>query len=161
MLKPDITETITREGIHVKQNKAHCPFHEDDTPSLMVYPKNNSWYCYGCNIGGDAIEFIRRHRGLSYKQAISHLGVKYRQPCKRDILRLDKIREFKEWEQRYHAELCQQYRTIQNHKFLAWDMDDIHAEAYHAEPLIIHRLDVLDCGDNAAKMQLRREVMSA
>ena len=159
MRKPDILETLTREGIHVKHNKAHCPFHEDDTPSLFVYPDSNSWYCYGCCIGGDAIEFIRNHRGMSYRDAVAYLGVKDRKPCKRDILRQAKIYEFKEWERQYHAELCQQYRTIQNHRALVWDMDDINAEAYHAEPLIVHRLDVLEYGDNKAKIELRKEVM--
>ena len=161
MLKPDILQTLSREGIIVNRNKSHCPFHEDDTPSLMIYPANNSWFCFGCCIGGDAIDFVRRHRGISYKQAIAYFDIKDRIPCKRDILRQDKIKEFKAWERQYHAELCQQYRTIQNHKSLVWDMDDIDAEAYHAEPLIIHRLDVLEYGSNHDKLQLWKDVSCA
>lgn len=158
-MKPDILQTLSREGIEVTRNKAHCPFHQDDTPSFMVYPANNSWYCFGCSIGGDVIDFIQRHRGLSYHDAVTYLGVEDRKPCKRDILRRDKIKEFKEWEKQYHSELACQYRTIQNHKSLAWDMDDIDAGAYHAEPLIIHRLDILEAEDNAGKLRLREEVL--
>ena len=154
MRKPDILETLTREGIHVKHNKAHCPFHEDDTPSLFVYPDSNSWYCYGCCIGGDAIEFIRKYRGLGYKQAIAYLGVREYVPNKRDIKKRKLIADYEAWERRCHAELCCQYRTIQNHKRLVRDMDDVNATAYHAEAYIIYRLDMLDSGNVDAKLIL-------
>lgn len=36
-----------------RDNKISCPFHEDRTPSLHVYPSpNRGWYCYGCGRGG-------------------------------------------------------------------------------------------------------------
>jgi hypothetical protein len=37
---------------------AHCPIpgHEDKTPSFVVYPETNSWYCFGaCARGGDVV----------------------------------------------------------------------------------------------------------
>lgn len=38
-----------------------CPLpdHEDDTPSFWVYPETRSWYCFGCNRGGDVIDFAK------------------------------------------------------------------------------------------------------
>jgi DNA primase len=39
-------------------NKLCCPFHADDTPSLQVYPKTNTWHCFGCGKGTDSIDFI-------------------------------------------------------------------------------------------------------
>jgi DNA primase len=39
-------------------NKLCCPFHADDTPSLQVYPKTNTWHCFGCGKGADTIDFI-------------------------------------------------------------------------------------------------------
>lgn len=33
--------------------RAMCPFHEDSKPSLIIYPNNNSFYCFGCNRGGN------------------------------------------------------------------------------------------------------------
>lgn len=32
------------------------PWHEDSTPSMMVYPESESWYCFGCMTGGDLID---------------------------------------------------------------------------------------------------------
>lgn len=43
-----------------KRNKISCPFHADGTPSLVYYPKTNSFFCFGCRASGDNIEFYRR-----------------------------------------------------------------------------------------------------
>jgi len=43
-----------------KRNKLCCPFHADGTPSLVYYPKTNSFFCFGCRASGDVIEFYRR-----------------------------------------------------------------------------------------------------
>jgi hypothetical protein len=42
-----------------------CPWHGDTAPSLVIYEKTQSWYCYGCGSGGDAFDFISRYEGLS------------------------------------------------------------------------------------------------
>jgi DNA primase len=36
-----------------------CPFHDDHSPSLKVYPKTNTFHCFGCGKSGDVIEFIQ------------------------------------------------------------------------------------------------------
>ena len=33
-----------------KDLAARCPFHEDDTASLIVTPAKNLWHCFGCQI---------------------------------------------------------------------------------------------------------------
>jgi hypothetical protein len=35
------------------------PNHEDRSPSFVVYPETNSWYCFACLHGGDAVELAR------------------------------------------------------------------------------------------------------
>jgi hypothetical protein len=37
---------------------ARCPLpdHEDRSPSFVVYPEGNGWWCYGCNRGGDVVD---------------------------------------------------------------------------------------------------------
>jgi len=50
-----------------------CPFHQDRNPSFNVYPQQNRFYCFGCQKGGDAIDFIRLHYGYSFKKAIDYL----------------------------------------------------------------------------------------
>lgn len=32
-----------------------CPFHNEKTPSFTVYNDTQSFYCFGCGAGGDAI----------------------------------------------------------------------------------------------------------
>jgi DNA primase len=41
-----------------------CPFHGEKTPSFVLYPENDSFYCFGCHVGGDTITFVRRIENL-------------------------------------------------------------------------------------------------
>lgn len=34
------------------------PDHEDSTPSFVLYPENNSFYCFGCQEWGDTIDLV-------------------------------------------------------------------------------------------------------
>ncbi len=51
-----------------------CPFHEERTPSFYVSPERQVYHCHGCHAGGDAIEFLRRARGLSFVEAVEELA---------------------------------------------------------------------------------------
>lgn len=51
-----------------------CPFHNEKTPSFTVYPENQSFYCFGCGVGGDAITFVRRMENLEYMEAVRTLA---------------------------------------------------------------------------------------
>lgn len=50
-----------------------CPFHNEKTPSFTVYPENQSFYCFGCGAGGEAIGFIRRAENLDFTEAVRYL----------------------------------------------------------------------------------------
>ena len=52
---------------------ALCPLHNERSPSFVIYPKSNSFFCYGCNKGGDAITFIKSLYGFSFVDAVRHL----------------------------------------------------------------------------------------
>ena len=53
---------------------ANCPFHTGDrTPSFFVYP-NMTYFCFGCNVWGDAVKFLVEYKGWSYEQAIEYAG---------------------------------------------------------------------------------------
>ena len=54
--------------------KGLCPFHSEKTPSFTVYPAENSFYCFGCGVGGDAITFVRKRENLDYPDAIEFLA---------------------------------------------------------------------------------------
>jgi len=51
-----------------------CPFHDDREPSLVITPERNLWHCLGaCQAGGDAIAWVMRSEGLSFRHAIEVL----------------------------------------------------------------------------------------
>ena len=51
-----------------------CPFHSEKTPSFHVFPDNQSFYCFGCETGGDVITFIRKIENLDYIEAVKYLA---------------------------------------------------------------------------------------
>jgi DNA polymerase len=50
-------------------NKVSCPFHDDPTPSLQIYPDH--WHCFGCGEHGDRIEWLARVEGMNRAEAIA------------------------------------------------------------------------------------------
>jgi DNA primase len=45
------------------------PNHEDRSPSFVVYPETNSWYCFTCLHGGDVVELARLAWGYDEREA--------------------------------------------------------------------------------------------
>lgn len=50
-----------------------CPFHADDTASLVVTPGKNLWHCFGCGVGGGPIDWMMKSRGVSFRHAVELL----------------------------------------------------------------------------------------
>lgn len=66
--KPDILAVVGADRVIEKAGKNFrtlCPFHADKTPSLILYPETNSWYCFSCRKGGDSIRFLALRQGVS------------------------------------------------------------------------------------------------
>ncbi len=51
-----------------------CPFHGEKTASFNLYPETSSFYCFGCQAGGDVITFIKRIENLEYMDAVRFLA---------------------------------------------------------------------------------------
>lgn len=51
----------------------------DNTPSFTIYP-NQTYWCFGCDVWGDALTFLEQYKGLDHKAAMEYLGEDYRQP---------------------------------------------------------------------------------
>lgn len=66
--------SIARAG---RNQKCLCPFHSEKTPSMVVYPDTQSFYCFGCGAGGDVITFIMKIENLDYPEAIRFLARRY------------------------------------------------------------------------------------
>ena len=75
--KNDITDviggyvTLKRSG---RISKGLCPFHSEKTPSFMVYGDTSSFYCFGCQTGGDVVTFISKIENLDYIEAVKFLA---------------------------------------------------------------------------------------
>lgn len=67
--------SILGRSIHETGGRAFylCPLHKETTPSFCWYKTNNSWYCFGCGVGGDNIALVMKMQGCSFKEAISIL----------------------------------------------------------------------------------------
>lgn len=50
-----------------------CMFHVEHSGSLIIYKNNNTYYCFACGVGGDAVDFTMRLNKMTFKQAIQYL----------------------------------------------------------------------------------------
>lgn len=48
-----------------------CIFHDDHVPSFAVYPDTQSFYCFGCGIGGDVLRFLMEAEHLTFREALN------------------------------------------------------------------------------------------
>jgi DNA primase len=78
-IKTQLTIAHVLQHYHLKPDKSLrlcCPFHEDKTPSLQVYYKTQTCYCFAasCKTHGksiDVIDFVMYKEGLSKADAIN------------------------------------------------------------------------------------------
>ena len=54
--------------------KACCPFHSEKTPSFHVNPSRQTFHCFGCGVGGDAVKFLMMFENLDYPTALRRLA---------------------------------------------------------------------------------------
>jgi len=56
-----------------KDYVTRCPFHEDNTPSLVITPAKNLFHCFGCDAAGSVIDWVMKTQGVSFKHAVELL----------------------------------------------------------------------------------------
>jgi DNA primase len=76
----DLAALIRSRGVELRGGEAgnlvgRCPFHDDATPSLVVTPAKGLWRCMSpaCGATGNAIQFIMKKDGLSFRHAVELL----------------------------------------------------------------------------------------
>lgn len=75
--KLDIVQLI---GEHVplkrtgRSYKGLCPFHDEKTPSFVVFPESQHFKCFGCGAGGDVFTFVMERERVSFREALELLA---------------------------------------------------------------------------------------
>lgn len=82
----DATDIVDVIGAFTRLRKTgtnytcHCPFHEDRRDgNFIIRPKNvakypNTWHCFVCDEGGDAVKFLMKKEGLTFPDAVRWLA---------------------------------------------------------------------------------------
>ena len=68
-----IENTVRRYGISVKRGFITCPFHDDSTASMKLYPDTNTCYCFGCHKYSDSIGLVMHFTGMGFKDSVKEL----------------------------------------------------------------------------------------
>lgn len=70
-------EDLIAQSVTLRQSGknfvGHCPFHDDQHPSFVVYPATRSFYCFACRASGDAISFLMKAEQLTFPEALKVL----------------------------------------------------------------------------------------
>jgi len=53
-----------------------CPFHAERSPSFSVNAEEGLYYCFGCGVGGDSINFLREKEQIDFVPAVEALAAK-------------------------------------------------------------------------------------
>src|SRR6188474_2913888 len=49
--------------------KGLCPFHQEKTPSFIVFPDSQNFQCFGCGKGGDLFTFYMEVEHVDFREA--------------------------------------------------------------------------------------------
>ena len=91
----DITDVVASYVQLRHRGRTHtglCPFHSEKTPSFVVYPETQSFYCFGCGAGGDVITFIKKINNLDYVEAVKYLAGRAGMPMPEEDDKVGRLR---------------------------------------------------------------------
>lgn len=54
--------------------KGLCPFHQENTPSFVVFPQSGTFKCFGCGRGGDVLTFYQEIEHVDFREALQELA---------------------------------------------------------------------------------------
>ncbi len=76
----DLAALVRSRGIELKKHGGNghlagkCPFHEEDEASFIVTPAKGLYHCMGCGAAGNAIQFVEKFDGVSFRHAFELLN---------------------------------------------------------------------------------------
>lgn len=74
-------EEVVGDYVSLKRSgsrfKGCCPFHDEKTPSFVVSPTMGIYKCFGCQKGGNAIQFLMDIENLTFVESARALAKRY------------------------------------------------------------------------------------
>lgn len=74
----DIVDLVTGYVPSLKRTgrsyKGLCPFHQEKTPSFIVFPDSQNFHCFGCGKGGDIFTFYMGVENVEFREALQELA---------------------------------------------------------------------------------------
>lgn len=81
LLNAAIIEDVVGDYVSLRRAgsryKGLCPFHDEKTPSFVVTPTLGIYKCFGCQKGGNALNFLMEMENMSYVEAARTLAKRY------------------------------------------------------------------------------------
>lgn len=167
MGKPDLLEIVRDEGIKLKQRGrlwwACCPLHQEKTPSFCINAESQRFKCFGCGTSGDVIDFVQKLKGISFKDALRHLGMSSESTFEqtknpREAQRRELIKAFNKWCASAITGLCDLIRLGNRIGSLVKTSDDTYlpglGEMYLQKEFSEYKLSVLSSEDVEARITI-------
>ena len=164
----DIVSVVKSAGVDLQQRGTRhiglCPLHTEKTPSFFVFD-DNRFKCFGCQESGDVIDFVRKLHGLSFQDALKHLGIERgsKTPAgSRDIERRKRrselMKRFREWERLYCDSVSGLWRKTRK-LMLGIPPEDLelYAPLLHMLPVWEYHREILIHGSYELKFKLYKE----
>ena len=126
--KPDLIETLAREGVDLRRGWGLCPFHADKHPSMKINRDTQTFHCFSCGAHGDVIDFIQKFHNLNFKDALKYLEITPGKPPQVDPIRQRKkelLARFEKWRGETCRDLCDEYNAIWHGLRRCRNMDEI------------------------------------
>ncbi|MBN2132511.1 MAG: toprim domain-containing protein [Sedimentisphaerales bacterium] len=76
----DLAALVRSRGISLERHGGNghlvgkCPFHDEDEASFIVTPAKGLFHCMGCGAAGNAIQFVQKFDGVSFRHAFEVLA---------------------------------------------------------------------------------------
>lgn len=132
-----------------------CPFHNEKTPSCRLY--EHSFFCFGCDAGGDVINFVARVERITNSEAAAklsgeHLIVADPPAVARRRREREKVEKFKRWEHDAFNALLTYYRRLCEYQKEYKYPHRLYIQSLTESERIKHLLDVFTTGSGEEKL---------
>lgn len=165
----DLSQVAEQSGVDLTRRGSRwvglCPFHTEKTPSFFIFG-NNRFKCFGCGESGDCIDFVMKLHGLSFPEALKHLGIEQGRPKKkarvdlqRGKRRAELVKQFRDWEQRYGwvvGDRIFKIETLMDKGIPPQDLE-LYAPLFHELTIALYHQDILINGSDKQKFLLFQE----